>query len=315
MISDMSLLNTAQPFVEKHVDNKNIEDEVEDSVESNAEGIVEECIGESIDEGVKKNTMNSSTKTNIVYELPFNEKIRTFVRLESLFEEIEFKLQGVTVWDSRSTMSSFMALLAVFSRPEIKSDLMKEMDRMNNVLSKYSLVDGVNTGRLQDVQEELCQTAKKLKSMEGQIGQNLKLNELIMSIRQRNSLPGGALEIDVPNYAYWLSQDIEIRNADIRNWLKEFDLIKSAVTLVLRLIRESVVENDVIATKGVYQHVLDAGTVTQIIRVELPKGSPCFPEISGGRHRFTVRFLKPMGAERPVQIEQDVSFKIICCTL
>jgi len=283
-ISNMPLLNTAQRIVDDFVENT-----------------------------VEKTPSFEPDKANTVYELPFNEKIRTFVRLESLFDEIEFKLQGTTVWDSRSTMHSLLALLNMFGRPEIKSDLMKEMDRMNNVLTKYESMSGVNTGRLHDVKGELCQTTKKLKALEGQIGQNLKLNELITSIRQRDSLPGGALGIDVPAYAHWLAQDIDKRNADIHQWLSEFDLVKNAILLVLRLIRESAVESSAVANKGVYQHVLDAGTMTQIVRVILPKNAPYFPEISGGRHRFTVRFLKPMGTERPAQVECDVPFQMVCC--
>ena len=62
---------------------------------------------------------------------------------------------------------------------------MKELDRMNNVLTKYESMNGVNTGRLHDVKDELCQMAKSLRAFEGQIGQNLKLNELFMAIRQR----------------------------------------------------------------------------------------------------------------------------------
>ncbi len=260
--------------------------------------------------------MFESHESDISYELPFNEKVRTFVRLESLFKEIEHKLQGGSVWDTRSTVQSLMALLNVFGRPEIKTDLMKEMDRMNNVLTKFESMSGVNTGRLHDIKDELCQTAKSLRAFEGQIGQNLKLNELLVSIRQRDSLPGGALGIDVPNYAYWLAQDIDVRNADIISWLSEFDLIKNSVELVLRLIREMAVENSVVAINGIYQHVLEAGSTAQIIRVVVPKGAVCFPEISGGRHRFTVRFLKQMGAtERPAQVEQDVAFKIVCCSL
>jgi len=251
-----------------------------------------------------------------LYELPFNEKVRTFVRLESLFNEIDYKLQGTSVWDSRSVIQSLMALLNVFSRPDIKTDLMKEMDRMNNVLSKYESMSGVNMGRLRDIKHELLKMTKSLRAFEGQVGQNLKLNELITAIRQRDSLPGGALGIDVPAYAYWLGQSIEVRNADIRSWLEEFELIRRSVDLVLRLIRETAIESQVVANRGVYQHVLEAGTMVQIVGVVLPQNVAYFPEISGGRHRYTVRFLKPMGvAERPVQLEQDVPFKIICCVL
>lgn len=269
---------------------------------------------QTVDEDFHHTDVDSEEST-LLYELPFNEKIRTFVRLASLFEEIEFKLKGETIWDSRSTINSFIALLNVFNRPEIKSDLMKELDRMSNVLMKYSSVEGVNTGRLSSVQEEIKQTVKKLKSFEGQIGQCFKQNELVMAIRQRDTVPGGALGIDVPNYAHWLAQDISQRNADIRTWLKEFDLVKKAVSLILSLIRESSVAENVVAKNGFYQHVMEAGTNIQIIRVFLPKDSPYFPEVSGGRHRFTVRFLKPMGADRPVQVEQDVPFKMVCCVL
>ena len=265
-----------------------------------------------IDEETSSILANSE---NIVYEFPCNEKIRTYIRLESMFDEIEFKLQGTTVRDTRSTISSFIALLNVFSRPEIKTDLMKEMDRINTVLSKYSSTDGVNTDRLNDVQNELCQTVKLLKAFEGQIGQSLKLNELVNAIRQRDSLPGGALEIDIPNYAYWLAQDIDMRNADIRAWMKEFDLIKNAIKLVLQLIRSSAVSEDVVAKKGFYQHVLETGIMMQIVRVMLPKDSLCFPEISGARHRFSIRFLKHMGANRPVQVDKDISFRIVSCAL
>jgi cell division protein ZapD len=250
-----------------------------------------------------------------VYELPLNEKIRTFIRLESLFEEVEFHLQGNTVWDTRSAVNSFVAILNVFSRPEIKTDLMKEMDRINANLSKYTMMNGVNTGRLKDVQDNLAQMAKNLRAMEGQIGQGLKQNEFVMSIRQRDTIPGGALVMDLPVYGHWLGQDIEVRRNDIRSWLQEFTLVKKAVYLILELVRASATAIDVLAKAGFYQHILDTGTSNQILRVILPKNAPYFPEISGGRHRFTVRFLKPMGVDRPVQIEQEVPFKLVCCAL
>jgi cell division protein ZapD len=36
-----------------------------------------------------------------------------------------------------------------------------------------------------------------------------------------------------------------------------------------------------------------------------------YPEISGGKHRFTVHFLKPNGDDRPVQTSEDVEFMLI----
>jgi len=253
--------------------------------------------------------------SEIVYELPLNEKIRTLIRLESLFEEIEFHMKGSTVWDTRSAVNTFVAICNVFARPEIKTDLMKEMDRINTTLSKYNAMNGVNTGRLAEVQENLGQMAKSLRAMDGQIGQGLKQNDFIMSIRQRDTIPGGALVMDLPTYGHWLAKDIDTRRKDIRGWLQEFTLVKKAMYLVLELVRDSATAINVVAKSGFYQHNLDTGTSNQILRVVLPKDVMYFPEISGGRHRFTVRFLKPVGFDRPVQIEQEIPFKLICCAL
>jgi len=48
-----------------------------------------------------------------------------------------------------------------------------------------------------------------------------------------------------------------------------------------------------------------------MVRVALPAGSPYYAEISGGRHRFTVRFLeqkRSLIASRPT--ERDVEFDL-----
>ncbi len=256
-----------------------------------------------------------SNDKGTVYELPLSEKIRTFIRLESLFDEIEFHLKGKSLWDSRASVKTFIDIVNIFSRPEIKTDLMKEMDRIKTALSKYTEISGVNADRLGVIQTNLMQMAKSLRAMEGQVGQSLKQNDFINSLHQRNNVPGGALVIDLPIYGHWMGQDIEFRRNDVRIWLKEFELVKEAVYLILGLVRESALAVDVVAKAGFYQHTLDTGLSNQILRVILPNDAVYFPEISGGRHRFTVRFLKPMNPDRPVQIEQDVPFKLICCAL
>ncbi len=251
----------------------------------------------------------------IVYELPLNEKIRTLVRLESLFEEMEHHLKGDTYWDSRSAINTFVALMNIFSRPEIKTDMLKELDRINAIVGKYTLKDMPDDSYIKQVQEEVNVAAKNLRSIDGQLGQGLKQNEFIMSIRQRDSIPGGALEMDVPAYGHWLNKNIESRCQDIRIWLSHYSQPQQALNLILKLMRNSGVVCEASTKAGLYQHSLDTGIANQLVRVIVPKGAFYFPEISGGRQRFTVRFLKPNGFDRPVQIEQDILFKLFCCAL
>ncbi len=268
-----------------------------------------------------KQSMQSSSvqlladKNHNIYELPLNEKMRTFIRLEFLFSEVEHFLAGSTIWDLRSAVNALIATLSVVCRPEIKTDLMKELDRINANLAKFDSKSGVNSGVLSDLRDDLTSKSRSLRNMEGQLGQGLKQNELVSALRQRESIPGGALAMDMPSYAHWLNQSYAQCVADIQTWLASFTLVKEAVDLILSLIRGSVVAHDVVAKAGFYQLTLDPDVANQIVRVILPKNADCFPEISGGRHRFTVRFLRPNGFERPVQVEDDVTFKLICCAL
>ena len=51
----------------------------------------------------------------------------------------------------------------------------------------------------------------------------------------------------------------------------------------------------------------------QMVRVELASGLPVFPEISGHKHRFSIRFLEVGESERPTQTSRDVDFMLTCC--
>ena len=63
-----------------------------------------------------------------------------------------------------------------------------------------------------------------------------------------------------------------------------------------------------------YQHNMPKDTHCQLLRVLLPAGSPLYPEISGGHHRFTIRFLEWSKIDsRAVQTGHDVSFRLSIC--
>ena len=86
--------------------------------------------------------------------------------------------------------------------------------------------------------------------------------------------------------------------------------------MILRLIRESSNPRQVTATGGFYQQQLDSGTPVQLVRVVMPFAADVFPEISGGKHRFTVRFSSQrQTGSRPTQSQDDIRFELQCCGL
>ena len=68
-----------------------------------------------------------------------------------------------------------------------------------------------------------------------------------------------------------------------------------------------------VAKKGFYQKSLESTAPSQMVRVGLPRGTPLFVEISGNKHRFSIRFLEAVNTGRPQQTTNDVEFQFTNC--
>jgi cell division protein ZapD len=47
----------------------------------------------------------------------------------------------------------------------------------------------------------------------------------------------------------------------------------------------------------------------------IPSGERAYPEISGGKHRFSVRFLDCADWEHPSQVDREVEFQLSTCLI
>lgn len=253
--------------------------------------------------------------TSVIYEQPLNERIRTFLRLEFLFRQVDHALQGTTPWDSRATLAGLLDILNIFSRNDIRTEVIKELERQAANLAPLEKLPGVDKSKLNQTLGNMELLIDRLYVVQGQIGQLLKDNEFLCSVKQRSSIPGGTCDFDLPGYHYWLQQPAERRLADLKDWLAEFATLRSGLELALRQIRESAPPKPATAGGGFYQQSLDTSTPYQLIRVILPQEAACFAEISAGKHRFTIRFMILKMDERPVQFEKDVAFQLACCAL
>lgn len=251
----------------------------------------------------------------IFYEQPLNEKVRSLLRLDFLFNQLYAALNGDSLWDSRSAVAGVLDVYSIISRADIKSELLKELERYSGLLEALEKNPNVDSSKLTTVLDEIDVYIDKLHSMTGPVAGELRQNELLTSIRQRISVPGGACEFDLPSYHFWLSQPLENRTSDLRSWLAPFEVIRASIALIVRLVRESTPSTQQTAAGGFYQQTLDPSVPTQLIRVGLPPTSPYYAEISGGKHRFSVRFMALKLFDRDTATDQDVVFELACCTL
>ncbi|MCP3868213.1 MAG: cell division protein ZapD [Gammaproteobacteria bacterium] len=237
------------------------------------------------------------------------------LRLEHLFGLVNHHLEQSDVWSSRATINGLLDMVSIFAKAEIKADLIKELDRHREKLAKIRLSPGVDTHRLDQVLDELGQATSRLYGITGQIAQELRSNEFLKNILQRNSIPGGSCAFDLPLYHYWLEQHHEDRQEELSSWLKTLDPVQDAVILILSLIRGSTRPTKELASNGFFQRSLDPQTPAQLIQVGLSKDIRLFAEISGGKHRFTIRFMEPLEVERPTQTQEDIPFSLNTCIL
>jgi cell division protein ZapD len=253
--------------------------------------------------------------TTTVYEHPLNERLRFFLRLEFLFRLARHSLRGDAVWDSHNCLAALLEILNIVSRVDMKTEVIKELDRINGTLTALTETAGVNHDTLDQLLTTLGGFKSQLHGMDGPLAQELRENELFKLVIQRSGIPGGLCDFDLPPYRHWLKQPTEGRVEDLRYWLSTLDTLRLSVELMLKLIRESAEPAPQVATAGNYQQNLDTGTPYQLIRIWLPSDSPYFVEISGGKHRFTARFMDASTETRPTQASSDVEFHISCCAL
>lgn len=252
----------------------------------------------------------------IFYEQPLTERVRNFLRLEHLFNIVDCRRQGQSEWDSRAALSCLLEIVDLLTRTDIKSETIKELERHAGTLAALRRNPAVDQPRLVILLSNIGRLLERLRDPVCQPGQAVRSDELVTAIKQRSAIPGGSCNFDLPAYHHWLSQPFERRATDLGNWLGDLLIIHEAITLLLSLIRDSATPTREQALAGFFQKTLDPNTACHLIRVALPRDSDFFPEISGGKHRFTVRFLEqPQTRERPTQTSSDVFFELHCCIL
>ncbi|MBK9606369.1 MAG: cell division protein ZapD [Betaproteobacteria bacterium] len=251
----------------------------------------------------------------IRYEHPLNERIRTMMRLEDLFQRARYFSAKSEPNDHHAALNAMFEIAEIASRADLKSDLLQELERQRQLLSTLRENPQVAAETLDEFLSDIVAAAGDLHGQSGRIGQHLRDNEWLMIIKQRMGIPGGVCEFDLPSYHYWLNRDAASRQRDLQGWLAPFVPIDEALGIVLRVLRDSGRSSRQVAYNGLFQLMLTANKVAQLLRITVARDLPCVPEISANRYALNIRFVGFDIADRPRQMEQDVEFDLTFCNL
>jgi cell division protein ZapD len=252
----------------------------------------------------------------VYYEQPLSERVRAFLRLEYLFALVHHSIDGDSEWSSRTSLAGLIEINDLLSRFDLRAELVKELDRNAQVMNGLRQNPAVDARRLDETLQVVTDLLSKLRSTQCQPAQTIRRDELVNTVKQRLPIPGGTCNFDVPAYHYWLSRPAATRRLHLHRWLQDLSIIHQGVNQALGMIRDSALPRNVRAVAGFYQQPVDPNVICQLVRVGVPAELGVFPEISGGKHRFTIRFLEqPDTAQRPNQSTANIDFDLQCCNL
>lgn len=257
-----------------------------------------------------------SDRHMISYEQPLNEKIRLFMRLELLMARFQYHLSNEP--QPENTVAALHLLLDLYNlsaRLDLKSDILKEIDRMGQSARLLLRAEDADVAQLDAVLEKLNHHSDVLYHQRGQLGQHLKNHVFFNNLRQRSSLPGGINGFDIPLFHYWQDQPVHVRLEDLQEWGAPYVAANAAVCDILNVIREFGERREETSKDGFFQATLhETRKPFQLMRVELSHTLDCYPEISAGKQRFTLRFVNAdMMADRGKQIKKDIQFTLVLC--
>lgn len=250
----------------------------------------------------------------ITYEYPFNERIRTLLRLEDLFDKTLYFAQLDGTLEHHAALVTLFEILEVASRADLKMDLIQELERQRQTLLAYRNNPDISEEALSGALYEIEQSSAALLAMTGKIGQYLRDNDWLMSIKSRASIPGGVCEFDLPSYHYWRHQNADVRREALLTWLQPMLPLRDALAIVLRLLRASGRAEQHVAINGAFQLML-GGSSSQMVRISMRLHAPYIPEISANKYALNIRFTRPDSDHRPRHCDHDVEFGMLFCNL
>jgi cell division protein ZapD len=251
----------------------------------------------------------------LVFEQPLNERMRTFLRLDFLYNQALYHNEMASQWGSRAAMASLIDILAITTRGDARSDVLKELEAQLGALNEFQSKPGVDSQRLKSLLTNLTRLRTELLGAGSALLQPLRDSEFLNAIKHRTAIPGGTCEFDLPDYYYWLTQPDEARVRSFNQWLGLLRPLCDAIAELLWLTRQNGRARSETARGGTFNITFERDNPLQLLRITLPASAGLYPEISGSHHRCSVRFLSWNGLTvRPTQTQADVPFTLSLCT-
>ncbi|MDO5686023.1 MAG: cell division protein ZapD [Neisseria sp.] len=245
------------------------------------------------------------TEQRIVCEHPVIERVRSYLRLESLFTRFTCTLAKEDAEAHRLSLSTLFEIMDCASRAELKLDILQELERQKQQAS--NLGDDESIHQLQTCIDDLHRIQHKF-------GQHLRENEWLMGIKQRMAVAGSSGPIDAPSFYFWQTLPAADRRHDLEQWAQALMPTGNAVSLLLAILRGNAVGSEHIAYGGNHQQP-ELGRHVHLLRIETEHRLAVLPEVSANKYMMHLRFVEvDFSRTRGKQAQRDIPFHISLCS-
>lgn len=250
----------------------------------------------------------------ILYEHPFNERVRTWLRLERLFIHLGTLIRREEPIDHHYALHTLFEIMDVASRSDLKTDVLNELEKQKQTLEAFRGNPAIAEGTLEQIISQLQACCDSL-GQQGAIrtGAELTKNDWLMAIRNRMSIPGGTCEFDLPAYHAWLHYPAKERLANLYEWVAQMAPLADSITNLLQLLRDSGVFQKALAAQGQFELSLSSGRTFQLLRIMIDERTGLLPEVSANRLMISLRWSRQDSDWKLIPAKEDVDFEFALC--
>lgn len=245
----------------------------------------------------------------ILYEHPLNERIRSYLKLEQCFAQANDCLSLDIKTSHNIFFNSFFAIIDMLERNDIRGDLIKDLEKLEQNLVLWSKAPNVDNTALQENLKHTVSLICKLKSNSPKWWQ-LKDDKFLTTVKQRYAIQGGSSTFDLPQLQFWLHRDTTQQTQQVTHWLSLLDQIKYALQLVLKFIRLRSEFEAISTDSGFFQ---DTGEGIMLLRIKVDQQAQFYPTVSGNKFRYSIRFMLPCPESGRRYSNQPTQFQLARC--
>jgi len=248
----------------------------------------------------------------LLFEIPLKENIRSFLRLEFLFRKIRRCMKDDSVNSHLLALKLLFEVIEILERGDTRAELIKEHTRLLTLIRQWADLPDVDHSKLQYTEGQIEKLQKWLNRYPGKFSDRLRKDPLLAIFRHRIATPGGYSNFECPELHLFLESAAEQRQEQFVLWMDLIKGVPTSIDVILRFCRETGQWQQQEAPQGSY-FIEHQERMPSLLRIRTKQDDKLFPEISSGKHRTVVHFMKLSAQQQKKPVKRPVSFEVALC--